>query len=206
MPSSVQLAFESNPRLSGLTIREGVPELKTPLPPRGAKGDRNHDVWLRGFLGDERVGVGIEAKADEEFDKVVSVRYRNALKLRRKMPTTQQPERIAAVVSFVLGRPVVPGELAKMPLRYQLFTGVAGTLIQAARDGSPLAVFVVFELVSSKTTKGNLERNSADYQAFLAALPTGSRTGTFVGPLHYPKSDSLTHSVELWIGKVSQPA
>src|SRR5688572_31607928 len=51
LPPVIDTVLRSNPRFERAAIIEGVPELKTMLPPQGASGPRNHDLWLRGELG-----------------------------------------------------------------------------------------------------------------------------------------------------------
>lgn len=61
-----------------------------------------------------------------------------------------------------------------MKARYQLLTAICGTVLQARRDGSKLAVFVVHEFRTDKTAVDKLRRNSEDYSSFLAALGISS--------------------------------
>ena len=71
-------------------------------------------------------------------------------------------------------------------IRYQLLTAICGTILQAKHDSSNLAVFVVHEFHTDKTTAENLQRNSEDYAKFLTAMgiPSGGKkSGCLHGPV-----------------------
>lgn len=70
-------------------------------------------------------------------------------------------------------------------IRYQLLTALCGTAIQAERDGSDFAVFVVHEFHTSLTTVKKTDLNAKDYDAFLNAIdvpPRQRSTGMLYGP------------------------
>jgi len=83
-------------------------------------------------------------------------------------------------------------------VRYQLLTAICGTAIQSRRDGSALAVFVVHEFQTHKTTTDNIRANAKEFNAFMAVI-TGSHepviTGLLYGPVTIDGMDCL-------IGKV----
>lgn len=205
LPAALARLFRGAGRFANLVIDEGVPELLTDLPPHGAKGPRNHDMWLRGQSAGGLVGIGLEAKADESFDEVIGEKYRTALRKRGAKSSTRTPERFAAVTSLALGREVGAAELTECPLRYQLITGVAGTLLQSAREKRDIAAFVVYELASAITEERKRALNGRDYDAFARALPAAPTTASgLIGPIRYTANHVLPRDVEFWLGKVTQ--
>jgi hypothetical protein len=206
LPKPLASALKAIPVFSDAEFHEAIPELTTSLPPRGSAGPRNHDVWLRGTAQSRRIAVGVEAKADEEFDEILHKKYRTAVRDRDGGASTMLPERCAAVVELCLGRRWSHEELDGCELRYQLFSGVAGTLIQAAREECSRAAFIVYEFASAQTDDRLRERNQRDYDRFLAALPASDRSAVnqLRGPIPYTRSEFLPRDVELWIGKVEE--
>ncbi len=95
-------------------------------------GKRNHDLLIRGRCAGGPVVIGLEAKADETFGQTIAKYRRDALVVRASGKTTNAPERLENLLSDI-------GEisLTQTPsfgdLRYQLLSGVAGTL--AAAEG-----------------------------------------------------------------------
>jgi len=190
-PNELLQLLHSSARFTGLQLLQGIPERVTSLPERGE--GRNHDLWLLGRTNQEQITICIEAKADEPFGKETVAEYRFSATKRRELgKSTRAPERIAQLISLV------PGEEKLWDnIRYQLLTAICGTAIQARRDGSTVAVFVVHEFHTHKTTPDNIRLNANDFNAFMAAI-TGSPepfvTGTLYGPV-------IVGGIECLIGK-----
>ncbi len=127
-------------------------------------GKRNHDLLIRGEAGGGRVVVGLEAKANETFGQTVSRYLADGLALRQRGTTTNAPERLAGLM-----RDVASVSLDRTPtfgdLRYQLFSGVAGT-VAAAQPGE-IAVFVVHEFVTRLTKPEKRDANRLDLSRFV---------------------------------------
>ena len=175
----VQLLY-SSARLKGLQLLRGIPEHVTSLPERGE--GRNHDLWLLGRTDQEQITICIEAKADEPFGNETVVEYRLSAKKRRESgQSTRVPERIAQLLALVPARGYQWDNI-----RYQLLTAICGTAIQAKRDGSALAVFVVHEFHTRKTTPDKILANKNDFDFFVNVI-TGSyqpvAQGTLYGPV-----------------------
>lgn len=191
VPPELSSLLISHSRLADLKLIQGTPELVTTLPERGE--GRNHDLWLLGKTPNESVTLCIEAKADEPFGNETVSEYREkALERRERGESTRVPERITALLDIV-GMPTANWE----GVRYQLLTAICGTVLQAKEDSSSLAVFVVHEFRTSKTTEENLQRNCEDYGRFLDAIgiKSGSNSGGHLfGPV-------MIHGIECLVGK-----
>ena len=181
----------SHPRLQGLKLIRGIPEHVTRLPERGE--GRNHDLWLLGRTQNESVTICLEAKADEPFGNDTVAEYRKAALHRIEQgESTRVPERIDALLG-IIGKPPSNWE----SVRYQLLTAICGTVLQAKQDLSSLAVFVVHEFQTEKTTADNLRRNSEHYERFLTVIGVASPSNTD-GHLHGPLA---IHGMECFVGK-----
>jgi hypothetical protein len=207
LPRPLADLLRSVQSLSAFVADEARLEFKTDLPPKGASGPRNHDVWVRGQAGELRVCVGIEAKADEAFDHSLSKKLADAYKKSVAGLGTDLPARLAALGTLLFGHSFDLARPSYQRLGYQLLSGTAGTAIQASRDGTSTAVFAVYEFITRKTRAENHDSNAADLDAFVGLLPggfTGVVPGQLVGPIRLTASAILPRAVELFIGKVQE--
>ena len=190
-PEEIIHLLNSSERLKGLSLLRGIPERVTSLPERG--GGRNHDLWVVGQTNQERVTICIEAKADEPFGNETVAEYRaSAFKRRESGESTRAPERIEQLLALVPG-----GDSGWDGIRYQLLTAVCGTAIQASRDGSTLAVFVVHEFHTLKTTRANIRTNAKHFDEFMAVIGV-SQTPVTAGLLY---GSVVVSGVDCLIGK-----
>ena len=168
-PKEIMELLSKDSRLTQLKFILGIPELVTPLPEKGE--GRNHDLALVGKTPKETVTIRIEAKADEPFGgDTVAEYWRKAIKRRSKGERTKVPERITALLQ-VLGQDMKdPTESPWAVIRYQLLTAISGTVIQAKKDKSSLAVFVIHEFRTDSTKKDNLDRNHNEFKKFVGVL------------------------------------
>jgi hypothetical protein len=123
----------------------------------------------------------VEAKADEKFGDHTVAECEN-IALRKDNPGGV-PERIDSLIKLT----GIEKEHWN-DIRYQLLTALCGTVLQAKRDGSSIAVFVVHELRTNKTVEKKLRKNGEDYAAFLAALgipPCEQKDGVLI-PVKIP--------------------
>ena len=133
-PEHVLVLSKTHPRLHGLELVEGYAELKTGL--RGERGgERNHDLLLVGHTPTETVVIGIEAKADETFDKTVAERWEEAREtIEEKKQPTNWPKRLARLSPAILGVEATTSEGVLNPeiggVAYQLLSALSGTLIK----------------------------------------------------------------------------
>lgn len=194
VPAELSDLFASSPRLEGLQLMQGVPELVTHLPERGE--GRNHDLWLRGCTPRESVTICIEAKADEPFGNHTVAEYRDFKpKDKEGNPRrTRVPARIEELLRLVGGTASVWDTVM-----YQLLTAICGTVIQAQKDFSNLAVFVVHEFRTNKTIEKNLQRNGRDFAVFLQAIgvdPPAYAEGRLLGPVMISGMDCMIGKIE----------
>ena len=197
VPVEVLSLLESDRRLQGVKLISGIPEHVTRLPERGE--GRNHDLALLGKTIDGNVTICVEAKADEAFGNESVFQYwHRAICRRTSGASTRVPERIQSLLEMVGPTGVLPEESPWSEVRYQLLTAICGTALQAKRDSSSLAVFVVHEFHTDLTLKENLMRNHHDFERLLQALssdPILAESNRLYGPFQICGIDCL-------IGKV----
>jgi hypothetical protein len=189
--------LHSSPRLRGIVLTIGIPELVTTLPERG--NGRNHDLALKGNTQNESVTICIEAKADEPFGNATVGEYWNSGILKRyRGISTRIPERVEFLVSMV---DLVSNSIDSSPwkdIRYQLLTALCGTILQAKNDNSTLAVFVVHEFFSNETSTIKHVENHSELERFLSVLSgyqISIETGKLNGPFRF-------EGVDCMIGKI----
>jgi hypothetical protein len=121
---------------------------------------------------------------------------------------TRFPQRAEALLKILFGLEASPMEVPWRDLHYQLLTGASGTAIQAARDGSSLAVFLVHEFLTERSDrKDRVPGNAAAFSNFIRALERSPEmevgTGMLFGPYHIESSEHVKHDIELMIGKAT---
>lgn len=137
-------------------IFKGEPEKITSLVGRGT--GRHHDLLLE---QEDEIVVGIEAKADEPLGKTISKELSVSNISENKL------NRINTLYKNLYGCDVS----SDTDIRYQLLTGVNGTLIEAKTKNIPKALFLIitFKKEGSYTEK-NLNSNMKDIDRFLNSL------------------------------------
>lgn len=169
----------------------------TPLDECGGE-HRNADLVLWGRLNDRSVLASIEAKADEPFDKLAG-KYVDACALNQQ---SRVPERFALMCQGVLG--CAPDSIDARGLRYQLLTGVVGTLRDAQEASSDIALFIVHEFVGA-TEEVKLAGNNDDLDRFLRIISGGTiasiSAGQLLGPVSVPGNRYFGATNSLFIGK-----
>ena len=127
------------------------PEVNTKLP-YGSKG-RQHDLLIDGkdFI------VGIEAKVSESFGKSIEEEYTKSKGKR---------DRIKSLLAYI-GKDY---EEAK-DCKYQLLTGLVGTLLEAKERGKEKCLFLVIVFSGDVTaTQKEQIKNNEDYSYFCNSL------------------------------------
>lgn len=158
---------------------------------------------IRGRCASGPVVIGLEAKADETFGQTIGTYRRDALAVRAAGKTTNAPERLENLLQDVgdisLSRNPTFGDL-----RYQLFSGVDGTLA-AAQDGE-LAAFVVHEFATELTTEKKRLVNRTALAEFVGDV-TGAvapdEDWWLLGPFHAPAE--RWSRIPFYIGHLTTP-
>jgi hypothetical protein len=166
----------------------------------------NLDLALTFAMLDGSLAVGVEAKADESFGDLAGKKLEKAARRIAVDKPTNATARAQELSSALL-----PPWADALPhlgeLRYQLLTGVAGTLAYARQQSASRAVFVVHEFICDKhTAKSKLRRNQEDLDRFACRLTAGAvdrvERGQLIGPIHVPGNDHILATVELFLGKI----
>ena len=134
------------------SILYGEPEVSTKLP-ASSRGPRKHDLLL---TGNDFV-IGVEAKVSESFDKTIKVYQEKK---------GDRLQRIVAMLKY-LGKSIEEaGEY-----RYQLLTGLVGTLLEAKKRGKKKCLFLVISFTGEVNASAkNIEKNNKDFETFCSSL------------------------------------
>ena len=215
MPAEIVSLLQSDPATERIQVNQGEPEKKIAFD--GAGGEpRNADVALLGSdSSGQVVAITIEAKADEPFgdtfeqtvaksvERLVSGKRSNGVRRAEELACALLPPRR-------LRKRVPPSESTPSlgPLRYQLFTAVAGTLAFAHQSRAHLAVFIVYEFVTDCTEDEKHKANALDFDAFVTRLSDGAirkvRSGELVGPIRVAENNNWPSKPVLYIGKATK--
>lgn len=140
----------------------GVPEMATKLI-WGTRGNRKHDL----FLIDNRASmvIGIEAKADESFDKPIKNKRANAKK--NADGGANMSTRLDGMLNYLYdGNPPQNRE----DLMYQLLSATAGVIIEANKRGIKKACIVFLVFYSNQLSQSKIAKNEADWCTFCKTI------------------------------------
>ena len=203
LPKGLHSLLESRKETQGLSVVEVIPEHRIAFDTHGGE-PRNADLVLVGHTSSSKVAVTIEAKADEPFGATIAQTLADALERGIHNARSRGVRRVEDLV-----RGLLPSRTKGLPhlgvLRYQLLTAAAGTLAYAAMEGASLAVLIVHEFVTDKTSDKRHAKNAEDYNRFLHRF-TGKAISSdaaheLVGPVALPDASPF-RGVPLLIGKV----
>ena len=124
VPAELSELWASHQDIGAVSLTDGTPELVVKLDDFSGEA-RNADLVVWGECTAGAVLISIEAKADEEFGPTLA----KEMSLGEKKGSNI-PKRVDALCEALLGRPYA-AEPRVDSLRYQLFTGCAGALIEA---------------------------------------------------------------------------
>jgi hypothetical protein len=198
-------------------VKSGRTQHETPLP-FGDRAPRCHDLMLLGERHGGVTAICVEAKADEPFGRTVAEELREA----RKRQGTRFPERLDWLTGSLLGIPAFRNaerlELldAVADLRYQLFTAVAGTLIEAQARQATTAILLIHEFRTQATDDANLRDNAEALNRFLSLFyqqnggpdePVCLVPGEMLGPISVVKRPiaglpEVASDIPLFVGKI----
>jgi len=205
VPDEFRALLASHPELEGITLLEGQPELRIAIDDLPGE-PCNADLALLADAAGRRVAITVEALADETFgDRVEAVLRGAASDLARDRPTNRV-ERVRTLAAALLPA-WKEGDPHLGELRYQLLTGVAGSLAHARSTGAGCALFVVHELVDLARTKESRRRNNReDLDRFVRRLTGGAverlQRGVLAGPVRVPGNAHIPGTMDLYLGKV----
>ena len=155
----VELKYDTNGVISC------TPEANTVLPCKG--NGRNHDLLM---IGEDFV-VGIEAKVSEPFGEEISTELIEA--------SDNKKGRIDKLANELFGCKI--NEIkAGLELRYQLLTGVYGTLREAENNKKSKALFLVIVFTDGITREDEnaVNRNNDDFKNFCQQIVLSAEGGT----------------------------
>ena len=142
-----------------------TPEANTVLPCKG--NGRNHDLLM---IGEDFV-VGIEAKVSEPFGEEISTELIEA--------SDNKKNRIDTLANKLFGCKI--NEVKDgLELRYQLLTGVYGTLLEAENNKKSKALFLVVVFTDGLTSEDEnaVNRNNDDFKNFCKCINLSEEGGT----------------------------
>lgn len=137
----------------------GIPEFETKLPPFDKLNleGRNHDLLI--FDDTSDFIIGIEAKVSEPFGNSIGNEYSSSI----NKENSSKPDRIRTILSlFHLNPESIKNDDAIRKLKYQLFTGSAGVIYEAAKRGKKRGIFLILSFVGNGTDVHDNERNNID--------------------------------------------
>ena len=155
----VELKYDTNGVISC------TPEANTVLPCKG--NGRNHDLLM---IGEDFV-VGIEAKVSEPFGEEISTELIEA--------SDNKKGRIDKLANELFGCKI--NEVKDgLELRYQLLTGVYGTLLEAENNKKSKALFLVIVFTDGITREDEnaVNRNNDDFKNFCKCINLSEEGGT----------------------------
>jgi uncharacterized protein DUF6946 len=202
VPAEIEQLLRSHPDLVDVVVERAVPEHQIRFD--DLRGEpRNADLAIEARDRDGVVAITIEGKADETFDRQVSSVLHSAVERLAADERTGAVSRVEALSAALL-----PRWREGMPhlgeLRYQLLTGIAGTLAWARELGATRAVFVVHEFVTDHTRDDKHAQNASDLTLFVKRLSDGVigdlSAGVLVGPVRVPGVERIP-TLPLYIGK-----
>lgn len=185
-----------------LVFDRGEPELESPFDEHGGTV-ANLDLCISGEWRSISTVVGIEAKADEKFSVLLGEHYDS------NPPPSHVRPRIDNLCDVFFGRHLSACPHAFRSLRYQLLTGLAGTLAEAKRRQAQQAVFIVHVFHSKGLDMHKVARNEHDYRNFLTVLgnqsgftvPQGDLSRKVFGPIIAKSPTDLIPAIPFFIGK-----
>lgn len=205
-PSEIARLLRSNADLQNVVLDAVEPEARVSFDTRRGE-QRNADVAFTGHDDSGSVVGTVEATADEPFGPRVSDVLSIALERAVSNPRSSG---IDGVVELLRGLvpPKTSDTASVVELRYQLLTGVAGSLALAAKHRADRAIFIVHVFETDKTSLRELAANAEDICQFVRRLSSGSVARLEEGILHGPiqvRGEALAaRPAALYVGKVTR--
>lgn len=185
IPPELQKLLGSHEATRGFVPEIAFPEYVTRIDSFSGE-HRNHDLVLVGASGKNKILICIEAKADESFGDPIC-------KVKNKDPNSNILKRIGLLSNSLFDQ-ITDKDLGQ--IKYQLLTGVTGTLIEAKNRIADYAVFVVYEFLSSQLDENKLIANTYDLNNFLRKI---------VGVKSFQLSEGIISEIGIVKGSVFVP-
>jgi len=204
MPACIQELLNSCAQTCGFQADVVWPEHQITFDSFG--GPRNADLTVIGHTATAKVAITVEAKADESFGDTVNGTFAAALERAIQSADSGGVRRIEELARALFRAcDKDKGQVLAALLRYQLLTAVAGTIAFADQQHADLAVLIVHEFITAKTTDERHAKNASDYEMFLGRLgiTTVPDAPRLLGPVGIPGGTLFPGGRRLYIGKVS---
>jgi hypothetical protein len=200
-PAALAKLLAGDSRTADLRIKKATAEAQTAFDSLPG-GRRNHDLLIEADAAGGPTVIGLEGKADESFGQTLDAFARAATTKAERGEATNARRRLDGLIEDLAATTLeATPELGE--LRYQLFSGVAGTLA-AARPGDQ-AAFVVHEFKTQKTTKRRRDANAKAIALFVEQVLGGAGPAAgewwLVGPFTLPAE--RWSETPLWVGHLT---
>jgi hypothetical protein len=159
-----------------------IPEADTPLP-FSYRGPRNHDLLV---VGKDFV-IGIEAKVNEPYSNTLSQEYEQGSK--------DKKARIDWMKKLLFSE----NDNTINELKYQLFSGTCGTLLEAARRNKSKCMFLVLSF--DVEGNGGNKTNNEDFAKFCDKIGLDKAHKTIIDIFDPDEENFEDRTIECYIVK-----
>jgi len=166
---------------------------------------RNHDLLILATdQQNDKVVISVESKVDEPFDKQIG-NYLTEIKImKNKGGNSNADHRIEKLKLAIL--PNVKRDIFEL-LQYQLLSAIAGTLVEAKKQGEKKTIFLIQTFISKNMDPKKHLKNQQDLDYFLNVISNGKhctfQNNELFGPYIFAGNEFIPNDVELWFGKYS---
>jgi hypothetical protein len=200
----VRAILESRAETRGTVLVKAEPECRLHFDQLGGE-PRNADLAIEATRNGEPVAIAIEAKADEPYGELVSDALAASIERTLAAGHSNGGLRIEQ-----LARALLPVHRKGLPgigrLRYQLLTATAGALILAQNVHASVAVMLIHEFVTDKTSEAKHDKNQRDLEAFVSRLSDGRvrsvAENSLIGPFSVSGAPVFPKPAGLFMGKI----
>ncbi|QLY40171.1 hypothetical protein HF295_04555 [Hujiaoplasma nucleasis] len=154
-------------KFSGFKLNDGYFEATTYFD-NYKGGPRNHDLLFKKVIYNKgQMTIGIEAKGNEEYAELIKDKYQYVINTRAKGKKSNLDLRLDAIFDSLNRNNNDLSYDEFSGLRYQLFSGLIGTITEANLNKSDVALFIIHQFVTHKTITSSLETNKRDLKKYL---------------------------------------
>lgn len=134
------------------------------------RGPREHDLCFPLVkAGMHTITVGIEAKGNESYDKLISKQAQIAQSMISAGKKTKLLDRVQSM--YLAMEDPANNRIRNIKdfssMRYQLFSGLCGTIAEANKQNANIALFLIIQFETELANKKSQERNKTDLVDFL---------------------------------------